>query len=165
MKKKSYYCIIITLFFLAFNSAASAQFVKNSMYFELFGNGGLYSINYDRLFSENFGGRIGFSHISNLEFIFSSVDNITIIPITLNYLTSSDHKFELGAGIAVVNISGGEIFGFKADKGASGVVGTGTIGYRYQPDSGGFLFRIGLTPFFAQDGFQISGGISLGAAF
>jgi len=155
----------MTLFFLVFNSAASAQFVRNSLYFELAGNGGLYSINYDRLFSENFGGRIGFSYIPKLEFIFSSVNDITIIPITLNYLTRSAHKLELGAGIAVIHISGGELFGFKADKGASGVVGTGTIGYRYQPQDGGFLFRIGFTPFFTPDGIKPFAGISLGTAF
>jgi hypothetical protein len=50
-------------------------------------------------------------------------------------------------------------------KDESGVVGTATVGYRYQPVYGGSVFRIGLTPFFAGGEFQLWGGISIGNAF
>jgi hypothetical protein len=45
------------------------------------------------------------------------------------------------------------------------VTGAAAIGYRYQPTNGGFLFRIGLTPWFHSGGAKISGGLSLGVAF
>jgi len=45
------------------------------------------------------------------------------------------------------------------------VGGTATIGYRYQQNDGGFLFRIGFTPLFGSGGFQPWGGLSLGFSF
>ena len=58
-----------------------------------------------------------------------------------------------------------DFFGVGSGSGGTAVGGTATIGYRYQPSNGGFLFRIGFTPFFAEDGFAASGGISLGFSF
>jgi hypothetical protein len=44
------------------------------------------------------------------------------------------------------------------------IIGTGTLGYRYQPPQGGFVFRVGITPMVGQRLILI-GGISAGIAF
>jgi hypothetical protein len=162
MKK---YVIVILLFVLS--CSVYSQPKQNSIYFEALGNGGLYSFNYDRMFTESLGGRIGFMYLSELDFIFTSINDLLLIPITLNYFVGSGNsKLELGGGIVYVSVSGGEFFGIKSsNKSSSNAAGTATIGYRYQQSSGGFLFRIGFTPFFNSGGFAPSSGISFGFSF
>ena len=87
----------------------------------------------------------------------------TFIPIGLNYLIGKDQKnyFELGAGATFVSVSN------KAVDGEFGsTFGHLSIGYRYQPAKGGFLFRAAITPVFGK-GFFIPyyAGISFGYAF
>ena len=143
-----------------------SQEKPNSIYFEALGNGGLYSVNYDRMFTETIGGRIGFSYIPEIDFIFSSINDLMVIPVMLNYFIGSvNHKLELGAGIAYVSFTSGDFLGFESSSGSSGVTGTATIGYRYQPANGGFLFRIGFTPMFNDEWFQPFDGVSLGFGF
>ncbi len=160
MKTKIFFAFQILL---CMNS--NAQIKSNSLYFELFGNGGLYSINYDRLFTENIGGRIGFMYLPSIDFVLTSADNIIVVPVMLNYLAGENSRLELGAGIVFVSVDDVGFFGFKSSKGGSAVAGTAVIGYRYQPKDGGFLFRIGLTPFFSGNGAEVSGGLSLGFSF
>ena len=156
--------ILITLLVFLLSCPAFSQSKPNSLYFEFFGSTGLYSINYDRLFSENFGARIGFMYFAADWFIFFSDVEMFLIPITLNYLAGeSNFKFEAGAGPVIVFGSMG-LFGSKPISG-SGVGWIGTIGYRYQQQDGGFLFRIGFTPALLGDEFHPSGGLSLGFSF
>jgi hypothetical protein len=156
--------ILVTLVLVTFNSSASAQTHPNSIYLEFMGNGGLYSLNYDRLFTEDFGARIGFMYFETEEFFFWTDIELFLIPVTINYLPGSkNHKFELGIGPVIVFGSAG-IFGLESASG-SGIGGTATIGYRYQPADGGFLFRIGFTPYFGFDEFHPTGGLSIGYAF
>lgn len=137
---------------IVFSSTAFSQNKPNSFYLELVGMGRLYSVNYDRLFTENFGARIGFMYFAADQFAFFNDVEILLIPTTLNFLVGTGkHKFELGAGPVFVS--------------GSGVGWTGTIGYRYQKDEGGFMWRIGFTPLLAGGKFFPSGGISLGFSF
>lgn len=156
---------ILILLIVIFSLSSNAQVKYNSIYFELFGNGGLYSINYDRLFTENIGGRIGFMYLPSIDFVLTSAENIIVVPVMLNYLAGENSRLELGAGIVFVSVDDVGFFGFKSSKGGSAVAGTAVIGYRYQPKDGGFLFRIGLTPFFSGNGAEVSGGLSLGFSF
>ncbi len=55
---KSY--ILLSLLLTGFFLQAQTPYVKNAVYLELLGNGGLYSFNYERAFSPNFNARIGF---------------------------------------------------------------------------------------------------------
>jgi len=49
---------------------------------------------------------------------------------------------------------------------SSGLAGvTSTFGYRFQPARGGFVFRVGLIPFYSANEFQLWAGISVGLAF
>ena len=164
--KTSHFLLVTLLLFLIFLQPAYSQSKPNSVYFELIGNGGLYSINYDRLITDNVSGRIGFMYLSKLDLIFLTVDNIVIIPVTLNYLIGNgNNKFEIGAGIDYVNSSGGSLFGYKTNVTVTQIFGTATIGYRYRQKDGGFLFRIGFTPIFGANGFQPLAGLSLGFSF
>jgi hypothetical protein len=161
--------VVVILIFSAVNFPVNAQTHPNSIYLEFLGNTGLYSINYDRLFSEDVGIRIGFMYFESDYAIFFKDIELIFIPITLNYLAGSgDHKFELGGGPALVfghfKLT---FFGLGESDliDANGIVGTATIGYRYQPVDGGFLFRIGFTPWFGFGEFYPSAGISLGISF
>jgi len=90
---------------------------------------------------------------------------IGIFPITASYLVGAgSHRLELGAGPLLVMAGGNlEEYGTVSTDGFAGM--TSTFGYRYQPADGGFLFRIGLTPFYSDGRPQIWGGLSLGYAF
>jgi hypothetical protein len=67
-------------------------------------------------------------------------------PVLLNYLAGSNgHYFEMAAGMVVLklNLTGREFWlGMDVNGHATGVIGAGSIGYRYQSIKGGFLFRI-----------------------
>lgn len=148
-----------------FNVVTLPQLKANSIYFEALGNGGLYSVNYDRLLTDNFGIRAGFMYLSKIDIFFVAAEDILIFPATLNFFVGEKHKLELGAGLVFASVSNTSAFGFKSDSGGSNIVGTATIGYRYQKPDGGFLFRIGFTPLFGTGGFEPWGGISLGFSF
>jgi hypothetical protein len=165
---KRHLILSITLMFISFftfNQNLIAQTKPNSIYFEALGNGGLYSVNYDRLFTDNFGIRAGIMYLSKVDIIFAAAEDLLIFPATLNFFVGEKHKLELGAGLVFASVSNTSSFGFKSDSGGSNIVGTATIGYRYQKPDGGFLFRIGFTPLFGSGGFEPWGGISLGFSF
>ena len=156
--------IILSLLVIALSYDAFSQSKPNSFYLELVGSGGLYSINYDRMFTDNIGARIGFMYFEADWLLFFSDLDMLLIPATLNYLVGTGkHKFELGAGPVFISGSMG-FFGSDPVSG-SGVGWTGTIGYRYQQNDGGFMWRIGFTPAFFSGEFFPSGGISLGFSF
>jgi hypothetical protein len=142
------------------------NYSPNSVYVELLGNGFFYSINYDHRFTNNFGGRFGFMIIEG-QSEQSTDDQVSfaILPVMANYLVGSgSHRLELGAGLQFVLVGGTlENYGTFSGGGIGGV--TTTFGYRYQPVDGGFLFRVGATPFYNDGRPKLSGGVSLGYAF
>ena len=81
-------CFLISLF------DGKAQEViqsRNSLFLELFGNGGLYSINYERGFTPNLYGRIGFSTFATFDIMDrSSKGRITTVPVMVTCFTG--HK-------------------------------------------------------------------------
>ncbi len=119
----------------------------NAVYTEMFGQGGLLSINYDRLVAPNMSFHIG---ISTLLIGYG-------VPVGLSYLTSGNNKFEIGAGALYADI---DFIGKTR-----GIAGSAVLGYRHQRDEGGFLFRAGFTPFFSTSGVFPFGGISFGYSF
>lgn len=160
----------------AFTGACRCQetesdFCRNAIYVEIFGPGLLYSINYDRLITRHTSLRAGVSKWSFPAFFFlvnGSID-FTGFPVTLNYLAGEGNsRLELGAGIVpmLVSLDGEEIFFGESVRGrATAVLGTASVGYRYQPMDGGFVFRIGFTPVFNFDKVFPTGGLSVGVAF
>lgn len=138
---------------------------SNAVYLELLGNGALYTVNYDRRFADHWSGRIGFMVVTaQAEEPVNDEVGVAILPVMVNYLAGAgSHRLELGIG-PLFGIVGGELeeYGGFAGVGLAGV--TTTFGYRYQPPGGGFVFRIGLTPFYSGMP-QLWGGLSLGYAF
>lgn len=156
--------ILLALLLIFLSCQAFSQSKLNSLYLEFFGSGGLYSVNYDRMFSDNIGARIGFMYFSAEWFAFFSDVEMFLIPTTMNvFLGNGNSKLELGVGPVFVFGSIG-FLGSDPISG-SGVGWTGTIGYRYQKDYGGFMWRIGFTPVLLGDEFHPSGGVSLGFSF
>jgi len=159
--------ILLSLLIIVLSCPAFSQSKPNSIYLELLGNGGFYSVNYDRQFSDDFGARIGFMYVE--DFLFFTDVKILLIPITLNYLIGSgNNKLELGGGPLIGFESGRDSFlGLSEGEKSSGsrIGATATIGYRYQKSDGGFLFRIGFTPLFTSEGILPWAGISLGFSF
>jgi hypothetical protein len=61
---------------------------KNAVYFEFLGNGGYYSVNYERDFHPNIYYRIGFGSFQSTDMFDRSVTGrITTIPILASFLT------------------------------------------------------------------------------
>jgi hypothetical protein len=150
------YCLAFAITFPLF-----AQ--RHTAYGELGGNGLLLTANYERRFSPHVAGRIGFSFVEVEEESSGDTDPVVIVPLMVNYLTHPrlNHHLELGAG---VTIAVGETSGWASDidEDFSAVIGTATIGYRYQRPERGFVFRAGLTPFFDGDGIAPWAGVSFG---
>jgi hypothetical protein len=158
------YKLIISLSLSLFTASTTfSQGHPNNIYIEAFGSGGYYSINYDRMFTANMGGRIGYGYVSFPKlFIFPEM-TLSLIPVSFNYfIGEGNSKLELGAGITFIH---GDVDWFGIKGAGSFIFPNLNIGYRYQPAEGGLLFRIGFTPFFTRKGFQPWGGISIGSAF
>jgi hypothetical protein len=146
--------------------AQAQNYSRNSVYVELGGNGLLYSVNYDRRFTDHFGGRAGFMIFGGeSDELTDDQVSIAILPVMANYLVGlGSHRLELGVGL-LFGVAGAdtENFGTASTAGIGGV--TTTFGYRYQPTGGGFLFRAGLTPFYSDGRPQLWGGVSVGYSF
>ena len=151
----------------------SLQAQANTIYFELFGNGLVYSINYDRIVANNISVRAGYGglSISNLTTNDTGLPltediKITMIPILGNYLMGGgNHKLEIGGGVVMISMDySGNIADIDFKIGADGAVPTGNIGYRYQKPEGGFFFKASLCPFFGEE-MITSIGLGLGYSF
>jgi hypothetical protein len=122
----------------------------NSIFLEGGGPGLAYSLNYERIFENDFGLRVGFSYLS-VSGVGPSTTNGSVsmwtVPVLANYLGINwgNHSLELGGGATVVGLSGpGSIGAFAGSGSGTMVLGTAIFGYRRQPPSGGLQFRIGL---------------------
>ncbi len=165
--------IIVWLFliFLIFSSILNAQennnYTKNCIYLELLGQGILGSVNYEYRFSPNWSGRVGFTTESIFIPIGLDID-ITGSPIMINFLTGhASHHFEMGLGVFAAWVKGDDFWGMKMDTDEEFMpLYTATIGYRHQPRTTGFIYKLGFTPLFNGDGEgSIWAGLSLGYTF
>jgi hypothetical protein len=146
----------------------------NALYIELAGPGLLYSLNYEYRFSQKFSVRAGLSmwSIDSLDLLILQIKNFKYrsFPLMINYMTGkrSSH-FELGLGIMPLFVQGDFTVFYFLDAGETSktnhLLGIGTIGYRYQRNEGGFIFRAGATPVFSSSGGAFTFGISLGYGF
>lgn len=150
-------------------AAPTTRSAKNSLYLELLGNGGVYSVNYERNITDEITLRLGFSQISVSTTINDETDKASLMtfPLMANYLLGGgNHHLELGAGATLVYASGELNSGGDRFKGEGfAASGTATVGYRYQPRDGGFFFKVGATPFVNSRGVFPWGGLSLGGVF
>lgn len=156
MKKNNF--ILIAFITLSVSSIAQTGFVE-------LGGPGLASINFDTRFSkknDGIGGRVGIGGFSFRESFTDTRAGLIFLPVGLNYIFGKDNKnyFEIGAGVTPV-------FG-TGDIGSdfSETFGHIILGYRMQPENGGFTFRAFVCPIFASGAFiPYYGGISFGYKF
>lgn len=147
----------------------SAPYTKNAVCYEGLGEGGLYSLNYDHRFASDLSVRAGVTAwpFGGEHDTFGLGVGIIALPLTVNYLLGGDGNYlELGWGlIPVFGIANVNLFWQTTSSSKSMILGTGVVGYRYQPMKNGMIFRIDFTPFFNLNNFAPWGGISVGYAF
>jgi hypothetical protein len=158
-------------------AAPAARTAHNSIYIELAGNGGIYTVNYDRLVNEHFSVRAGLGYMAlgasasstsgGTTTTASASVSMLAIPVIANFLLgNANHKLELGGGLTLFKMTGtSSTFDGVASGTAFAPVGTLVAGYRYVPADGGFTFRIGFTPLVSTEDFMPWGGISFGYLF
>ncbi len=154
----------------------AARAARNAVYWELFGNGGVYSFNYERMLKDDLGLRIGYATWRSPLFWQggSPPDRYTTVPVTVSYLLGhGERKLELGGG---VTFGRGTLDGSSSlRRSFSFQTVTAIFGYRSHPPGRGYLFRAGVTPFYSFDegeedaypdpGFTFSVGVSFGYRF
>lgn len=133
---------LLTLFFTSI-SHGNDFFAKNSIFLEIGGSGLLYSINYDRIIGNYASSRIG---LSCFEIYNGSIEDQhhidCLLPVFGNFvLGKSSHHYEFGGGPIISNSYNLSTW----DNDLSTLIGI-SLGYRYQPNLGGFFFRGGITP-------------------
>jgi hypothetical protein len=128
--------------------AGAKEPARNAVFAELLGQSVGLGVYYERMVSDNFAARAG---VSTLIVGYG-------IPLGVSYLSSGNHKFELGGGVTHLEIT--DWVGMHR-----GLVGSANIGYRYQREQPGFMMRAAYTPLFGREGVVSLVGISLGRAF
>ncbi|MEI8203074.1 MAG: hypothetical protein WCH34_08695 [Bacteroidota bacterium] len=123
----------------------TAGIAKNTVYVELLGNGGLYSINYDRILFRikrlRISAGIGISYIPPSIWYYKHF----IFPIGINFIYGGTNNIEVGLRYnPVLNLYKYDIptiynFSFIPEI---------NINYRFQKLKGGFFFKMGLILFF-----------------
>lgn len=138
------------------NSSSTFEGSKNAFYVELLGNGLIFSANYDVRLINKFGARLGIGYVGDT----GGGGGVLTIPAMGNILLGNNGKyFEVGAGITYLSGTG-DLFDLDDN---STVLGTLSFMYRRQPVDGGFMWKIGLTPFIAQGIFiPYWGGVGIG---
>jgi hypothetical protein len=171
MKKGLILCLLVGM---ASFSVAQQGLSRNAFFVEGLGLGSFYSLNYERSYYVGeylrLGSRIGIAP-------WGADNNYTInLPLSLHLIYGRDlHRAEVGAGLAwqfYSGISQGAVIApswKKIDQARYSLY----LGYRYQPQTGGFLFRLGYQPFlngmaenagYIREGFVHWAGVSVGYA-
>jgi len=151
------------------------HFCRNSIYVELLGHGVFYSVNYDYRVSNKVSLSAGASiwSIKSMDILIFQINGIKFrsFPLMVNYLIGNrSSRFELGAGImpAYISSEGGSVFYLmkSTDSNHTTIFPViANVGYRYQPEDGGFIFRAGITPAFRAGASSVQFGLSIGYGF
>ena len=133
-----------------------------SAFLELGGNGIILSANYETRFAKKqngFGGRIGLGIVTD----FLDPTSGLTIPVGINYLAGKrNHYLEAGLGATIYTLKGLTLFKDNINEG--GVIFVPSLGYRYQPLDGSFVFRIFASPLIGE-GSTFWAGLSIGYKF
>jgi len=151
-----------------------ARTARNAVYLELGGPGLAYSLNYERYILNDVSLRMGGSYM-----VWGTSGSAghpawwLAFPIMLNFLGvyAGSHALDLGGGLVMIYCST-DLSSICDDDGLAPKGGL-SLGYRFAPADGGFLFRAAITPLFnfstkTSEKFPFVspwGGLSFGAAF
>jgi hypothetical protein len=125
---------------------------NNILYVELGGPGGAYSIGYERMLPLDFAVRAGISYIYVTAVAGLAKAHVLFVPIVASWNGAGrgSHALELAGGATIIYCNASAGLGpitFGSTSGTS-AVGTFSIGYRFQPRSGGIQFRFGFSGLF-----------------
>jgi len=153
-----YICLIMLMTLcLSHEIRAQIRDNKNLIFFEFGGNGGAYSINYDRTLINNFGARAGIMLLP------SASGTIKAFPVLFNYRININNNFvEIGLGETL--FSAPLNFGNLGNFTDNSAIPTGVIALGIQNERG-MNFRTAFTPFYYNKKFVFFGGFSLGYSF
>ncbi|RYY68293.1 MAG: hypothetical protein EOO13_12710 [Chitinophagaceae bacterium] len=170
-------CTLISFTALSQTESTAVPAVINKSFFaELGGPGVLFSANFDTRFKKSplgFGGRIGIGFVTADESTFDpnngydyKTRSVITVPVQLNYLfgkPNSVNAFEVGLGATYIGRKL-DILDYYEEE-STQVLGTASFMYRRMPKDGGFSWRIGFTPLFANGLIQPFGAVSVGYNF
>ena len=118
-----------------------------AVYFQLGGPALLLSANYDRRFGKRVNGA-GFA--AGIGYFGGGGDALFTFPVSLNYLIGRKSDFiELAGGATFASASSNDFFSDSRTTSSSMIYHL-SAGYRHQPSTGGFFFRGGISPLFAE---------------
>jgi hypothetical protein len=158
--------VVSMLLVLGLGSEALAQtFSPDAVYLEAFGQGLLYSVNYDHRFTEHVGARVGATYFRWSE-SGQSPRTVAAVPILGEWLLGSRGRYlEVAAGVLIAH---GRLISRLSSVHREGdlvIIVTGAIGLRYQPSDNGLLFRLTAIPFIDRGDALLWPGLSVGYAF
>jgi len=154
-----------------FVSSSSIAQKSQSVFFEVGGNGGFVSVNYDSRFTNSekgLGYRAGFGFIPPSNSFGVSDPAIWTVPVGLNYLLGKTrHYFEagLGATFYFYNGTGTDFLGTTEIKKGAGILLFPSAGYRYSPYGKAFQGRLFMSPVISSEGVSFYWGLSIGIKF
>lgn len=120
------------------SSSTNTFAFKNSVQVDLFGHGGFYSLNYERLLINK--NKTKTLLRAGLSLYPQHTTSSFLMPVSLNELISfKSHHLELGAGMLYMNNGGGILKNHD-------LFGTFTLGYRYQKPGSHFMYKAAFTP-------------------
>ncbi len=125
--------------------------IVQTTYFEIWGNSGGYTVNYDAMINYSAGVRAGLFAYPDRDFDTFASSGFVLMG---NFFYGNEvHKLELG---------GGGFFDFRPDRRGTELMATTTTGYRIDPRDKDLVFRIGFTPAFNGKEFRVQFGLSIG---
>lgn len=161
--------VLITYFGAAdLRAQSKGGFARNSVFAELGGNSGSYSLNYERFLTRHFSLRVGAGHFGKK--ILGGPESEIAVPVMINFfLGKRSSKLELGLGL----LAGKTSSDIPEQDNRSFSHLTSFLGYRYQKPEGGLLLRGGIVQINVLEeyvggpmkGSKIGLGISAGYAF
>ncbi|MFT5858613.1 MAG: hypothetical protein ACI865_000701 [Flavobacteriaceae bacterium] len=168
--------LLLSLLLICVQGAGFAQtkdrnYAKSSVYIELGGAAGLWSVNYDRSIWEinerfNLHGRAGVGILS--EFNGAGFPDV-LIPISSTVLWGgSSHRLEGGGGFTYFNWTLRDVSTTTGFVRKTEILGHLTLGYRYQKIEGGFMFRVTYSPIiynYSNAPYEHWAGVSVGYTF
>lgn len=171
MKFKLIATVVYVLGF--FYESASAQRLPkrlplNAIYIEGLGMGGYGSVNYERLIYTqkklHIGARLGVGTYRLRDFETKLNPDVTI-PFSINGYYGQIHHIEVSVGQTFTSIVGASTVDFAVER-KNALSSNVSIGYRYQKNSRGLMFRVNYNPIISSSqSFKHWYGLAVGYAF
>ncbi|MGV3585926.1 MAG: hypothetical protein ACO1OF_02895 [Adhaeribacter sp.] len=153
MKANVKFILVLLLSSIVFSVNAQQNLTptkKNTLFLELLGNGGLYSLNVDRIITSKemwmLAGRLGISYFNHSD---PAKKQYVVLPMELSYLRGkSKHFLEIGYGATMMVGKDESYTGEYATAiyNYMEALNTFRLGYRYQQKDGGMFYKVGWTP-------------------